>query len=713
MKQVLVKNGAIHVEEVSPPLVEPGTVLVRVDHSCISIGTELASLKSSQSASLSGAALTVNNLKKVVRYIRTRGIGYTKNLVKTALSTSSPLGYSAAGVVMEVGEGVDDLRVGDRVACAGAQCANHAEIIRVPRNLTVPVPTGLSLAEASTVTLGSIALQGIRRASPSLGESFVVIGLGVLGQITTQILKANGCQVYGTDTEPERIKIAEAHGLDQGIHEERGDIVEQVMKATAGLGADGVIVTAATPSDSVISTAFKMCRRKGRVVLVGDVGLKLNRADFYAKELDFFISTSYGPGRYDNIYEEQGVDYPVAYVRWTENRNMIEYLRLLADGRVVLKDLIEHVWPVEQATSAYQVLAASGRKPLMALFCYQQQGLAGTIDRRIMLSSTRRDNAGRIRIAIIGGGNFAKAVHLPNIQSLQDQYAIRAIVSRTGHNARTTAVNFGADYSTTDYQEVLDDSEVDAVLICTRHHQHAEMTLRALCAGKHVLVEKPLAVTITELEEIESFYNTAIGAVPLLLTGFNRRFSPYIRKIKHLISRSNGPLIMNYRMNAGYLAPDHWVHNEEGGGRNIGEACHIYDVFTYITGAKIKNVEAFAIDTSSSYYSHKDNFVVVLKFADGSLANLIYTALGDPAYPKEKFDIFVDGMVISLTDYKTLEVTGRVAESFHTANMEKGHKEEVQAFADAVSNTGKWPIELWEQLQVMQIAFQVEKRIST
>lgn len=711
MKQVLVKNGEAVLEDVPPPQLEAGTVLVRVDHSCISIGTELAGLKSSEGSSLSMAALTMNNVRKVVRYVKTRGIGYTSRLVKTAISSGSPLGYSAAGTVLEVGEGVEDISIGDRVACAGAQCANHAEVIRVPRNLTTAVPQGLSFAEASTVTLGSIAMQGVRRAAPTLGENFVVIGLGVLGQITTQILKANGCHVFGTDVDAQRIEVAEAHGLDKGILQDSSDIVEKVFKLTNGIGADAVIITAATPSSDVVSTAFKMCRRKGRVVVVGDVGLNLKRADFYTKELDFFISTSYGPGRYDRVYEEMGVDYPIAYVRWTENRNMEEYLRLLVDGKVVLKGLIEKVWPFTEAPSAYQNLHASSKKPLMVLFDYQSEDLTGTFAKRIVISSTKRDADGRVRTALVGGGAFAKAVHLPNMQALDDQYVIRAIASRTGHNAKSTAASVGAVYSTSDYQEVIDDPEVDAVLICTRHHLHADMVLRGLQAGKHVFVEKPLAMTRTELTQIESFYRQGGEKPPILFTAYNRRFSPHIQKVKQLLSQCSSPMIINYRMNAGYLPQDHWVHNEQGGGRNIGEACHIYDVFTYVTGCRVTAVEAFSIDTGNNYYSQRDNFSVMLKFEDGSVANLTYTALGNSAYPKEKMEIYVDGRVLALSDYTELNIIGEGAENFQTKAMEKGHKEELQAFSNAILNTGNWPIELWEQLQVMDIAFQVEEMI--
>lgn len=353
MKQVLIKKGQVLVDDIAAPVTEPGTVLVRVDHSCISIGTEMSGIKASSLPLWKRALQQPEKVKKALKMISTQGLSATRTMVEGKLDEAQPTGYSAAGTVLEVGDGITDLAVGDRVACAGAQCAHHAEVIRVPRNLTVLLPDELGFAEASTVTLGAIAMQGVRRAQPTLGETFVVIGLGILGQFVSQLLRANGCRVIGTDLDRGRIRIAQELGQHIGIHPDDGSDVEQVARLTDGAGADGVIITAATPSDAVISTAFKMCRKKGRVVLVGDVGLNLNRADFYAKELDFFISCSYGPGRYDANYEERGLDYPLSYVRWTENRNMGEYLRLVAEGRINLKPLIGAVFPVAQTTEAY------------------------------------------------------------------------------------------------------------------------------------------------------------------------------------------------------------------------------------------------------------------------------------------------------------------------------------------------------------------------
>ena len=720
MKQVLIKQGSAVVEEVPSPLVEPGTLLVRVNHSCISIGTEMSGMKASGTPLWKRALQQPENVKQVLKMAASQGIGRTRSQIKGVLSSGHPTGYSAAGTVLESGEGIDDIRPGDRVACAGAQCAHHAEIIRVPRNLAAPVPDDVDYPAASTVTLGAIALQGVRRAQPTLGETFVVIGLGVLGQLTVQILMANGCRVIGTDLDKKRILLAQELGMHMGLYPEGGANIEHVARLTDGIGADGVIITAATPSHEVISTAFQMCRRKGRVVLVGDVGLNLNRSDFYEKEIDFFISTSYGPGRYDTNYEEKGLDYPVGYVRWTENRNMAEYLRLLSENKVNVAPFITATYPIDNADSAYEALKNQVDTPLMVLLNYPQPGEPKDLVRIVPNPIASASGPGKIRMAVVGAGSFARDMHLPNLKSLPDLYHLQAIVSRTGHNAHATTKMFGANYAGTDYQKVLDDPEVDAVLITTRHNLHADMTLKALKAGKHVLVEKPLALTRDELDDISSFFDNIDDTrepsdksrPPILMTGFNRRFSPYAKHIKEIVVHRSNPMILNYRMNAGYIPLDHWVHTEEGGGRNIGEACHIYDLFTYLTDAKATHIQTHAMVPKTAYYSQHDNFVTSISFSDGSVATLTYTALGSSGYPKEHLEIFVDGKVLMMEDYKKLTIHGSKAKGKENRTVDKGHKAELDVFAQAVRQGGNWPIPLWQQIQAMEIAFNVEKQIS-
>ncbi|MHB1345376.1 MAG: bi-domain-containing oxidoreductase [Thermoleophilia bacterium] len=716
MKQVLIRQGHVLVEDVPAPLVEPGTLLVRVDHSCISVGTEMSGVRASAERLWKRGLKQPQNVRKVVQMVATQGVAKTRAVIEGKLTAGQPTGYSAAGVVIAVGQGVEDLRPGDRVACAGAQCAHHAEVIRVPRNLTVPVPPGLSLADASTVTLGAIAMQGVRRAQPTLGETFVVLGLGILGQLTVQMLKANGCRVIGTDLNRDRISLARNLGLDVGVHPDDQDAVQHVHRLTDGYGADGVIITAASPSDAIISTAFTMCRRKGRVVLVGDVGLHLNRADFYQKELDFFISSSYGPGRYDARYEEEGLDYPIGYVRWTENRNMVEYVRLLGDRRIQVEPLVSRIYTVEEAPQAYAALRDEGAALVMVLLRYPQDP-----DRvepaRISNPLASPARSTQIRLALVGAGGFAKGMHLPNLQKLSDRYHLRAVVSRTGANATATARQFGAEYATTDFQEILEDGDIDAVLIATRHNLHAAMAVQALAAGKHVLVEKPLAVTTEGLDAITAFYSQWGAGIegrpnpPLLLTGFNRRFSPFALRAHELLRARTNPLVITYRMNAGYLPLDHWTQGPEGGGRNVGEACHIYDLFTFLTGAQVVDVQAAGLRPRTGHYSPADNFVATCTFADGSVASLTYTALGAPEHPKEQMEVFFDGKVLVLDDYRRLSLAGVSSPVHESKVVDKGQVNELVAFADAVQAGGTWPIELWEQAQAMRIAFEVDSHI--
>jgi predicted dehydrogenase len=496
--------------------------------------------------------------------------------------------------------------------------------------------------------------------------------------------------------------------MDWGVHPDDADDVAHVTRLTGGTGADGVIITAASKSDGIVSTAFRMCRRKARVVLVGDVGLNLQRADFYEKELDFLISASYGPGRYDPIYEEYGLDYPVGFVRWTENRNMAEYLRLIADERLRVKPLINAVFPISEANAAYGALRSSNQKPLMALLTYppRDHKSARRIDVRTL---HRMPGKGKVGIALIGAGAFARGAHLPNIAELKTEYRLVSVASRNGHNAADIAKRFGAEFCTTDYQEILSDASIDAVVIATRHDMHAPIALEALKAGKHVLVEKPLALSEDELIQIESFFANEPESKPILMTGFNRRFSGYAQKIANVLKDRSNPMMITYRMNAGYIPLNHWVHSIEGGGRNIGEACHIYDLFTFLTGAEIVGVSASALVPTTSYYSSSDNFCATVSFADGSVASLVYTALGSPEHPKEMMEIFVDGKVIALDNYCRLTVTGSTERPLVTRSADKGQKEELIAFASAIINGTEPPIPLWQQLQATRISFEVAK----
>ncbi|MGH3072152.1 MAG: bi-domain-containing oxidoreductase [Gaiellaceae bacterium] len=705
MKQVLIRGGGVAVEDVPAPQASPRSVLVRVAHSCVSVGTEMTSVRMSGLPLYKRALKQPHHAKKVLEIARNEGFARTYKRVRGMLAAGVPTGYSAAGVVVAVGAEVEGFRAGDRVACAGAGIANHAELIDVPVNLAVRIPDGLDTGAASTVTLGAIALQGVRRVQPTLGETVAVVGLGILGQLAVQLLRANGARVIGSDLDPSRIERALAHGMEHGIGAGE-DFPGRVHELTDGFGADAVLITAATESDEVVRQAMQACRKKGRVVLVGDVGLHLQRSDMYEKELDFLISTSYGPGRYDDVYELEGQDYPIGYVRWTENRNMEEYLRLLAEGRVSLDGLGQESFPVDEAEAAYEALKSGEAKPLLVLLSYPERDDA---ERRTTQLRTLAPRPGKIGVALVGAGAFAQGQHLPNLVKLREQYELRAVMSRTGASAKAVAARAEAGYATTDLDQVLADDAIDLVLISTRHDTHAELALRALEAGKHVFVEKPLALTRDELESIEAFYLDRADA-PVLMTGFNRRFSPAAATLRELLEGRTSPLVATYRMNAGYIPLDHWVHGPEGGGRNIGEACHVYDLFDFLTDAEETAVQAQPISPPSRHWAANDNFVATIGYADGSVCTLAYTALGHRDHPKERLDVFADGAVFSLDDYKSLTVDGKPG-GWRATTVKKGHAEELEALAKALREGGPWPIPLEQQLQATRISFAVEERL--
>jgi predicted dehydrogenase len=707
LKQVFFHQGALVVDEVPSPAPEPGCVLVRTAFSCVSTGTELAGLRASGKPLWSRILSEPHNVRKALSMVRARGVSETLRSVRGAVATPRATGYSACGAVMAVGNDVPEFAVGEQVACAGAQTAYHAEVIRVPRNLCVRIPEGVTLEAASTVTLGAIALQGVRRAQPSLGETFAVIGLGAIGQITVQLLKANGCRVAAMDIDRARVSLACSLGADYGYSSDELSLEEAVFRATDGYGVDGVLITASSQSDAIVSLAFRLCRKKGRVVLVGDVGLNLNRGDIYEKELDFLVSSSYGPGRYDRRYEEEGLDYPIGHVRWTENRNMAEYLALLAAGKVRVDALIGERYAVDDAPAAYKSLQEG--KALLALLKYPVDA-AMVPSRTLRNPSAKAAPAGRLRIALVGAGSFLKGAHLPALQALGERYAIHAVASRSGHNAQETARQAGAAYGTTDYQAVLDDSEVDAVLIATRHNLHAELALRALRAGKHVLVEKPLALTAEELDAIRAFYAGATGR-PVLATGFNRRFSRYAALLKERIAKAGNPPMLDYRMNAGHLPAEHWVHGPEGGGRNLGEACHIYDLLTFLTDARVRSVSARSIAPRGGYYRADDNFAVLLAFESGAVATFLYSAMGDSNEPKEQLEAYFDGEIARLDDFRRLTSSRAPAPLHSTPRPEKGLREELEAFHQAIHAGADWPIPLWQQIQATEIALEVNAQL--
>jgi predicted dehydrogenase len=713
MKQLLVRGGGVVVETVPAPRATPRSIVVRVAHSCVSVGTETTSVRMSGMPLYRRALKQPQHVKRVLEIARDQGLVRTLQRVRGQIAAGLPTGYSAAGIVIEVGDDVGGFSLGDLVACAGAGVANHAEVICVPVNLAVKVPDGVSLEHAATATLGAIALQGVRRAAPTLGETIGVMGLGIIGQLTVQLLSANGCRVVGVDINPSRVETALRGGMAHGIDASSASFVERMVKITDGYGADAVIVTASTSDSDVIHQAMQACRKKGRVVLVGDVGLSLRRSDMYEKELDFLISTSYGPGRYDTRYEDDGLDYPLPYVRWTENRNLEEYLRLLAQGSVSLDAFESRSYSIEDAPAAYALLSGPGPKPLLVTLSYPQS--TELPSRTVQVRPVEPARTKGLRVALIGAGSFAEAMHLPNLAKMRDTFELRSVLSRTGSEAKSVAARHGAAIATTDIDSVLGDPAIDVVIITTRHDSHGDLVLASLAAGKHVFVEKPLAISPDELDRIERFFvdAAATGRVtPVLMTGFNRRFAPSVQRIREILRGRTTPLVIDYQMNAGYIPLNNWVHGPEGGGRNIGEACHIYDLFGSLTGSEHTNIVARSIRPNSKQWAKNDNFVATITYGDGSLCVLTYTAMGHKAHPKERMTIFGDSKVITLDEYRVVGVTGE-RKPWRSLMIDKGHVGELEAFARCLIDGGSWPIPLEEQLRAMRVAFAVERQLST
>jgi len=624
------------------------------------------------------------------------------------------VGYSAAGEVVALGEGITDLAPGDLVACAGAGQANHADYISVKRNLVCRVPAGCPINAAATTTVGAIALQGVRRASPQLGERVAVIGLGLIGQITAQLLRAAGCDAIGLDLDPQRVERARGLGMRHGASD--ADAFKAVVRdATGGRGADRTLITAATKSAAVVNLAMEITRAKGTVVIVGDVGLKIEREQFYRKEIDLLMSTSYGPGRYDATYEAEGHDYPFGYVRWTLNRNMQAYLELIEGGRVDVLALIDRVISVDEAPTAYRALAdGGGDLPLGVLIRYPDDArdLPEPADAtRVVIRGHRTAPAGPLNYALVGAGAFGTAMLVPQMKKRRDRFHLKAVVSRNAAQGGNFARDNQVEILTTNLDDVLADPSIDLVVIATRHHEHAGQVVRTLEAGKHVFVEKPLALTWAELDRVASAYRS-LQTPPMLMVGFNRRFSPALAAVKERVAAHRAPLVVSYRLNGGYIPLDHWVHGAHGGGRNIGEACHMYDVFRFLAGTPAVSITAASIDPGSLPYARNDNFTAAIAYENGTLATLVYTALGPKTgLGKERIEIFCDGDAYLVDDFKQLVKTSDGTVLWHSSDADKGHFEELSRFGDAIAAGGAAPIPFDELVETSAVALHVEDQL--
>ena len=621
------------------------------------------------------------------------------------------VGYSVSGEVVAVGEGITDLVPGDLVACAGAGAANHADFVNVKRNLVCKVPSGCAASAAASATIGSIALQGVRRAAPQLGERVAVLGLGLIGQITVQLLRSAGCTVIGLDLDPARVERARQLGMDAGASDPEA-FKALVRDRTEGRGVDKTLMTAATRSDSVVNLAMDVTRAKGAVVIVGDVGLNVQRAVFYRKEIDLLMSTSYGPGRYDQAYEADGHDYPFAYVRWTLNRNMQAYLELIASGRVNLEALIDRVITVDEATAAYKALAgAAGTPPLGVLIRYPDDGRAlpePADATRITMRGHKPPNPDLINYALVGAGAFGMAMLVPQMKKRKDRYFLRGVVTRNNAQGGNFARENGVEVLASELKTVLDDPTFHLMVIATRHHEHVGPVIESLKAGKHVFVEKPLAISWQGLDEVVRTYN-ALEHKPLLMVGFNRRFSPAVTEIKKAVAGRRAPLMIEYRLNGGYIPTDHWVQGSQGGGRNIGEACHMYDVFRSLTGSPVRSISATSIDPGTLPYLRNDNFSATISYEDGSVATLVYTALGPKTgMSKERIEVFCDGDAYVVDNFQKLTRASDGQVLWQSSEPDKGHAEEFSLLGDAIATGGSAPISFEEIVETTAVSLHVE-----
>ena len=701
MKQVVqsYRTGELKVAEVPAPRAGGGTLLVATRASLISSGTE-KQLMDLAKASLAGKAMARPDLvRRVVRNVQRDGLRPTIEKVLAKLDTPIPLGYSIAGTVIEIGRGVTGYAVGDRVACAGAALANHAEINTVPKNLTVPIPANVDDEDASFVTLGAIALQGVRLAAPTLGESIIVTGLGLIGLITVQLLKANGCQVLGFDPNPARAELARRLGADIAIS---SGLAEGVAAFTGGVGADAVVITATSKSSEPVNQAAEISRMKGRIVVVGLVGMTIDREPFYKRELELKLSLSYGPGRHDPAYEIGGHDYPLAYVRWTEQRNMEAFLGLVAAGKVTPKALVTHRFAIGDAEQAYGLMER-GEPHLAMLLTYADGTGADGIARKLASLRQAAPVGGDNRVAFIGLGNYAKGTLLPALMKAGG-VRLTTVVTATGVSANHSADNYKFAAAATDPAAVMGDAGTDTVFVATRHDTHASLAAEALAAGKHVFCEKPLAMDEAGLDAVMA---AARGTTAILTVGFNRRFAPLMVRAKAALAPRAGPLVMLYRISAGTIPADSWIQREEGGGRIIGEVCHFVDALTFLSGSL--PVEAQAITARG----HADAVSILLRFADGSTGTIVYSSLGEPSLPKEYVEVFAAGRVVQLDDFTRLTVTSSGKSRTTKAAQDKGQRGLVAAFLAATRGEAPAPIPLDELVAVTDATFAIEAALQT
>lgn len=693
MKQIFTSKKGVVVKDTIEPGLSRGSVKIRVAYSCISAGTEISAVKGANQSMLQRAIKHPEQVKQVIDIAMQQGVKKALGKVDSSMDKLGSSGYSISGEVVAVGAGVGDFHVGDLVSAGGAGLALHAEYVVVPKNLVVHVPEGLNLAYASMGTVGSIAMHGVRRADLRLGEYGVVVGCGLMGLLAIQMMKASGVKVACTDVNTARLALAKELGADKVINSAEEDPVNAVHNWTGGYGADAVLFTAATHSDEPLSQSFRMCRKKGKVVLLGVSGMNINRGDMYKDEIDFIISTSYGPGRYDPDYESKGMEYPYAYVRWTENRNIYSFLELIRDGKVNIERIAPVIYRIDDAGAAYDGIQNDPGKHIITLLDYGiTLGQPKDSPKEVRLSEPKAIGKEIVTIGLIGAGSFATTTLLPIIAEHPEKFRLKTIVNRSGDKALNAGRQFKAEVISSNQDDIFKDPDIDLVMICTRHNNHAELVMKGLRAGKNVYVEKPLATTLEQLEEIKAFFKQNEGKqVPMLTVGFNRRYSRYAKEIKRLLDGRSAPAFIRYRMNAGYVPAEAWVH--EDGGRIIGEGCHLIDLMQYLIDKPVTSCSESHFKPKSGHYLSEDNRFITMEFEDGSVAEIEYFACGSKQLSKEYMEVHWENKSIVMDDYKVLTGYDVKVKSFKSSFSRKGHEEEWLTLYDSLQ-VGKNPIDI-------------------
>ncbi len=704
MRQIIqsFKTGETILEELPAPLESKGSLLIRTSHSLVSLGTERMLVEFGKANLIQKARQQPDKVKMVLDKIKAEGLIPTLETVFNKLEQPLPLGYCNVGTVVAVGEGVSGFSVGDRVASNG----HHAEYVNVPQNLVARIPDNVSQEEAVFTVISAIGLQGIRLCNPSFGETIVVTGLGLIGLLTAQMLMANGCRVIGIDIDTAKCALAASWGVETINPANGGDPIQDVMEKTLGIGADGVIITASAKTNTIIADSAKMSRKRGRIILVGVIGLDLSRADFYEKELSFQVSCSYGPGRYDEHYEQKGMDYPVAFVRWTEKRNFEAILQAMSLQRLKVKELVSEIIELSDFQKVYGQIGTS--KSIASIIKYpsgqdREKDIAIQAKHTLLLKEKNYKGTKGV-LGIIGAGNFTKMTMLPALKGSPAHY--KYIASSGGLTGTQLAKKYNFSHSTTDYTEILKDEEVDAVLITTRHNSHAKFVMEAISAKKHVFVEKPLAINSQQLTEViqafEENNENGRSSRTSIMVGFNRRFSPHIKAIKNALGTLPGTMNIVATMNSGFIPANVWVHDMQvGGGRIIGEACHYLDLCVYLTGSQITAVCMNALGQSPA--ENTDNASILVKFQNGSNAVINYFSNGSKAYSKERLEVFSKERTWIMDNFRTTEAFGVKGFNNLKTKIDKGHKNQFVQYVDFLQKGGN-PLIPWQEIKNVSIA---------